>query len=197
MSNESIDERLSALEKKVNALTSLINQQTQRAPNYFNYNGGHHFQPQHIIPSYYHLGWRTYDFSFRSQNFQCQEGSSYNYQEQIQQPSDEEQFCALWNEVKKDKAEWEAKMKDKVTNEEAPLTNLENKIGQLAHALEEQHSRTLPRDIKDEDIREYNFVPLSFKEEIQEPTMVEEKKNELANEEELLMEKRQVEEQHS
>ena len=87
-------------------------------------------------------------------------------------------------------------MKDQVTNEEAPVTNIENSIGQLAYALEEQHFKTLPSDIKDEDIRECNFVPLSFKEEIQEPTLVEEKKNELANEEELLVEKKQVEEHH-
>ena len=38
---------------------------------------------------------------------------------------------------------------------------------------------------------------MSFKEEIQEPTLVEEKKNELANQKELLMEKRQVEDHHS
>ena len=88
-------------------------------------------------------------------------------------------------------------MKDKVTNEEAHVTNLENPIGQLAHALKEQYSRPLPIDIKDEDIRECNFVPLSFKEEIQDPTLVEEKKNELVNEEELLVEERQSEEQHS
>ena len=31
--------------------------------------------------------------------------------------------------MKKDKATWEAKMKDQVTNEEAPVTNLENPIG--------------------------------------------------------------------
>ena len=98
--------------------------------------------------------------------------------------------------MKKDHAAWEAKMKDQVTNEEARVTNLENPIGKLAHALEEQHFRTLPSDIKDEDIRQCNFVPLSFKEEIQELTLVEEKNNELANEEELLMEKRQVEEHH-
>ena len=98
--------------------------------------------------------------------------------------------------MKKDKAAWEAKMKDQVTNEEALVTNLENPTGQLAHALEEKHFRTLPSDIKDENIRECNFVPLSFKEEIQEPTLVEEKKNELANEEELLVEKRQVEEHY-
>ena len=81
MNNLSIDERLSALEKKIDALTNLNDQKIQRAPNYFNYNGGH----QHIMPSYYHSGWRTYeDFPYRSQNFQRQEGSSYNYQEQIQ-----------------------------------------------------------------------------------------------------------------
>ena len=83
------------------------------------------------MPSYYDSDWRTYeDFSFGSQNFQCQEGSSYNYDEQILQPSSEEQFYALLNEMKKDHAAWEAKMKDKVTNEEAHVTNLENPIGQ-------------------------------------------------------------------
>ena len=87
-------------------------------------------------------------------------------------------------------------MKNKVTNEEALMTNLDNPIGQLAHALEVQYSRPLPSDIKDEDIRESYFVPLSFEEEIQDLALVEEKKNELANEEELLVEERQVEEQH-
>ena len=91
MNNISINERLSVLEKKIDALTNLIDQQTQRAPNYFNYNGGNNCQPQQIMLSYYHSGWRTYvDFSYRSQNFQSQGGSSYNYQEKIQQPSDEE-----------------------------------------------------------------------------------------------------------
>ena len=187
MRNESIDERLSTLEKKIYALSNPIDQQTQRALHYLNYNGGHYFQPHNIIPSYYHSGWRTYeDFSYRSQNFQSQGGSSYNYQEQIQQPSNEERFYALLNEMKKDNAAREAKMKDKVSNEEAPTTNLENPIGQLAHALEEQYSRPLPSDVKDEDKRECNFVLLSFEEEIQDPTLVEEKKNELANEKELL-----------
>ena len=98
--------------------------------------------------------------------------------------------------MKKDNAAWEAKMKDNVSNEEAPVTNLENPMGQLAHALEEQYSRSLPSDIKDADKRECNLVPLSFEEEIQYSTLVEEKKNELANEEELIVGKRQVEEQH-
>ena len=138
------------------------------------------------MPSYYYLGWRTYeDFSYGSQNFQSQGSSSYNYQEPIQQPSDEELFYALLNEIKKDNATWEAKIIDKVTNEEALVTNLENPTGQLAHALEEQYSRPLPSAKKDEDIRECNFVPL-----------VEEKKNDLANEEEQLVEERKVEEQN-
>ena len=68
--------------------------------------------------------------------------------------------------MKKDKVAWEAKMKDQVTNEEALVTNLENPIGKLAYALEEQHFRTILSDIKDENVRECNFVPLSFKEEI-------------------------------
>ena len=90
------------------------------------------------MPSCYHSGWRTYeDFPYRSQNFQSQGGLSYNYQEQIQQPFDQEMFYALWNEIKKVKAAGEAKMKYQVTNEEAHMTNLENPIGQLAQTLEE------------------------------------------------------------
>ena len=193
----SMDERLSALEKKIDTLTNLIDQQTQRAPNFFNYNGGHYFQPQYIMPSYNHSGWRTYgDFPYRSQNFQSQGGLNYNNQEQIHQPYDEELYYALLNDIKKDHVAWEAKMKDQVTNEEAPMTNVENPIGRQAHASKEQYSRPLPSDIKDEDKRECDFEPLSFKEEIQEPTLVEEKKNELDNEEEQLVEKRQVEEHH-
>ena len=48
-------------------------------------------------------------------------------------------------------------MKVQVINEEATVTNLENPTGQLAHALDEQHFRTLPSNIKDEDKRECNF----------------------------------------
>ena len=40
MNSLSIDEHLSALEKKIEALTSLINQQTQRAPNSVNHSRG-------------------------------------------------------------------------------------------------------------------------------------------------------------
>ena len=78
-------------------------------------------------------------------------------------------------------------MKDKVSNEEAMVTNIENPIRKQAHELEEQYSRPFLRDKKDEDIRECNSGPLSFRDEIQESTLVEEKNNELANEEELLV----------
>ena len=87
-------------------------------------------------------------------------------------------------------------MKDKVSNEEDPMTNIENPIRQQAYEFEEQYSRSFRSEKKDEDIRECNFVPLSFEEEIQDLTLVKEEKNELANEEELLVEKGQVEEQH-
>ena len=56
--------------------------------------------------------------------------------------------------MKKDNAAWDAKMKDKVTNEEALVKNLENQIGKLAHTLEELYSRPLTSDIKDKDMGE-------------------------------------------
>ena len=40
MNSLSVDKNLSALEKKIEALTSLIDQQTQRAPKFVNHNGG-------------------------------------------------------------------------------------------------------------------------------------------------------------
>ena len=51
-------------------------------------------------------------------------------------------------------------------------------------------------DDEDEDIRECDKGPLSFEEEFQNSTLVEEKKNEFVIEEEQLLEKMQVEEQH-
>ena len=67
-------------------------------------------------------------------------------------------------------------MKDKVNNVEAPVTNIENPIRQQAHELEDQYSRPFSSDKNDENIRECNFVPLSFKEKIQDLTFVGEKK---------------------
>ena len=103
-----MDERLYALEKKIDTLTQLLN---QREPQYPNYTG---------------------------------ESLSYIGPKQIQQPSS---IDGLWNEVKKDK-------------------------------------------------RECNNMLLRIKEENLDPTVVEEKKNEYANEVELTMEMRKGEEQH-
>ena len=108
MNNLSVDECLSELEKKIEALASLIDQQTQRAPK------------------------------------RGQGNSSYNYKEQVQQLYDNEGIYALL----------------------------------------------------EKDIRECNLVFQNLKEEIQEPTEVEEKENECANEEVQSVEKRQVEEHH-
>ena len=55
--------------------------------------------------------------------------------------------------MKNDNASREDKMKDKFSDEEASVTNIENPIGQLAHVLDEQYSRPHPSDIKDEDKR--------------------------------------------
>ena len=67
MSNTSMEERLSALERKIEALTKQLDQQDQRAPYFLNYNEGHHFQAHTVMPSNYHSGWRPYeDFSYRS-----------------------------------------------------------------------------------------------------------------------------------
>ena len=113
MNSLPVDEGLYALEKKIDALTILIDQQNERAPKSINCSGG-------------------------------QESSSYNYKEQVQQLSNNERIYALLEEA----------------------------------------------------IRECNLVFQNLTEEIQEPTLVEKKKNECANEEEQTMEKRQVEEHH-
>ena len=74
-----MEELLSTLERKIEALTKLLDQQDQRAPHFLNYNGGDHFQPHTVMPSNHHSGWRPYeDFSYRSQEFQSHEGLNHN-----------------------------------------------------------------------------------------------------------------------
>ena len=79
MNNASMEELLSILERKIEALTKLLDQQDQRAPHFLNYNGGDRFQPHTVMPSNHHSGWRPYeDFSYRSQKFQSHEGLNHN-----------------------------------------------------------------------------------------------------------------------
>ena len=65
-------------------------------------------------------------------------------------------------------------------------------MGQLALAIKQKSSMPFPSDIEDDDIWECDIVPLSFEEELLDPTLVEEKKNELAIEEESLLKKMHV-----
>ena len=75
------------------------------------------------MPSYYHLGWRTYEyFSYGNPSIQSQEGSSSNYQEQIRQPSFEEQFLALLEETMKENDAQKMRFPNKETNMEACKT---------------------------------------------------------------------------
>ena len=81
MNSLSVDERLSALEKKIEALTSLINQQTQGALKSGNCNGGPHSQ-----------------LNCRHEEKKIYEATSYIYQEIIQQLVDKERIYALLEE---------------------------------------------------------------------------------------------------
>ena len=111
---------------------------------------------------------------------QSQESSSSNYQELIRQPSDEELFLALKEEIKKNKdalemqcPNMETKMGAKmITDIDTNLTNLNIEMcvimdrttiqaEELAKIIKEQSSRQLLSDIKNDDIRElkYNFEP--------------------------------------
>ena len=58
-------------------------------------------------------------------------------------------------------------------------------------------SRPLPTDIEDDDIWDFDIVPLSFEKELLSPTLVEKKDNELVIKEELLLKEMQVEEKNS
>ena len=129
--------------------------------NYFNSNAGYFSQPHSNIPSYYHLGWGTYDnFSYGNPSMQGQESSSSYYQEQIRQPSFEEQFLALKEEIKKENDAREMRLPNiepKVDANMIPdidinLTNLGREMGdildrmaiqveELKNTIKEQSSR--------------------------------------------------------
>ena len=159
---------------------------------YLNYNGGHFFYPKNNVPNYYYLGWRTYeDFSYGNSSFQSQEGLSSNYEEQKRQSSFEDQTLALLDEIKKSNEMRLSNLEVNQANTNATLRNLETQIRDLTLALEEESSRPLPSDIEDDGI-----VTLSFEEELLGPALVEKKDDELVIEEEPLLDKMQVEEQH-
>ena len=92
-------------------------------------------------------------------------------------------------------------------------------VQELEKIIKEQCSRQLPSDIKNDDVRECESIPLSLEEELLSPTLDEDKntiecekmplvlkgelqdptfveKNELAIDEELLLKEKQVETQH-
>ena len=60
MNNLSVDERLSALEKNIDSLTSLIDKQTQREPKSINHSGGQ--------------GNTSYNYKDKSRNFMIMKG---------------------------------------------------------------------------------------------------------------------------
>ena len=167
---------------------------------YLNNNEGYLFQPHNNIPSYYHSGWRTYeDFCYGNSSFQSQESLSFNYQGKILQPSFEEKILALLDETKKENDAQEKRLSNLEENHEninATLKSLETQIRQLPLATNEKYSRPLLNDIEDDEIRECDIVPLSFEEELLGLTLVEEKENEFAIEEESLLKRMKVEKKH-
>ena len=117
------------------------------------------------------------------------------YQEQEYSTTFEETVIApLEDANKKNEAQdhrisnLESKIVDFTTNQDnvnATLKTLESQIGLLALAIKDQSLRPLSSDNEDKDISEWDKVPLSFEEEFQNLTLVEENKNEFEIEEEL------------
>ena len=147
------------------------------------------------MSSYNHAGWGTHrNISYGHPSVQPQEGSSSYYQEQFQQPSDEELFLALKEESKRDNEALEMRFPIMETKIEANMiadmgTNLKNinremyvimeRTARQADELEklekEQASRHLPRNTKNDDIRESESIPLSLEDEFSNPTLDEDK----------------------
>ena len=120
------------------------------------------------MPSYYHLVWRSKYFSYGNPIIQSQDGSSSNYQEQIKEPSFEEQILSSLEETKKENGAREKRFPNMETNMEANMdanmdatfTNqvsdmcatidrLEIQVGELTKAIKEKSSRQLLSNIKD------------------------------------------------
>ena len=133
---------------------------------------------------------------------QIQDGSSSYFQDQVMQPSEEELFLALKDEIKKDNEALERRLSNIEPNMEANketkldakmmedmntnLTNLGRETGamldkialhveEIARAIKEQSSRQLPSNIKNDYIRESENATLSLDDELLNPTLKEDK----------------------
>ena len=78
----------------------------------------------------------------------------------------------------------------------AAIDRLAIQVRELTKAIKEQYSMKISSDIKNDDIRECESVTLRLEEELSRPTLVEDKGNEIAIEEETLFKNMQVEEKH-
>ena len=168
-----------------------------------------------------------------------QQGSSSSYyQEQFRQPFDKELFLSLKEEIKMDNEALQMRLPIMETKMDANIIagmgtiskNLNREmyaimertarqVEELEKVINEQSSRQLPSDIKNDDIWESESIHLSLEDEfsnskldenkdimecdkmplvleveLQNPTLVE--KNELAIDEEWLLEEKQVEKKH-
>ena len=130
------------------------------------------------MPSYNHSGWETHEnLSIGHPIMQSQGSSSSNYQEQFRQPSDEELFLALKEEIKRDNEALEIKLPIIESKMDANMianigTNLKNinremyfimertyrLVEELEKLQKEQSSRQLPSDTKNDAIRESESV---------------------------------------
>ena len=123
-----------------------------------------------------------------------QESSSSYYLEQFRQPSIEEKFLSLNEEIKKDKDALEMRlpiMKTKmdanmIANINTNLINLSREMyaimgrttlqaGELEKVLKEKSSRQLSNNTKNDDIRESEDITLSLKDELLSLTLDEHK----------------------
>ena len=123
-----------------------------------------------------------------------QRSSSSYYQKQFRQPSDEELFLALKEEIKRDNEAlqmrlpiMETKMDanmiadmgtiSKNLNREmyAIMERTERQAEELEKVIKEQSSRQLPSDIKNDDIQESESISLSLEDEFSNSSLDENK----------------------
>ena len=125
---------------------------------------------------------------------QNQGSSSSYYQEQFRQPFDEELFLALKEEIKRDNEALQMRLPimepkmdanmiadmgtiSKNLNKEmyAIMERMTRQVGELEKVINEQSSRQLLSDIKNDDIRESESISLSLEDEFSNSTLDENK----------------------